>query len=157
MRVAPDRLPRASHANEYIDPIPGARAPGFILPPVSRAAQANFKHTLSDLFHDFAHHNNNCRLKPVLKTSIFLFEYRLQPAIFAAVPVVFNLPVDDRSVVRVELGFVWPRFADLGHQLVFVNGDPETRIGQQWTVTVGDGRERFGEQVVMLVVAALLN
>ena len=40
------------------------------------------------------------------------------------------LPVDDGAVVGVELGFVGPWFADVGHELVFVDGDAEAGIGE---------------------------
>ncbi len=58
-----------------------------------------------------------------------------------------RLPVNDGSVVGVVLSSVRTRLADLGHQLVFVDGDPETRLGQKRPVTVADRRQRLGEQV----------
>ena len=68
-----------------------------------------------------------------------------------------SLPVHDRPVVGIQASLIGMRFADLIHELVFVDGDAETGIRGQGSMAVGDRCQGFSEQVCVFVVAALLD
>ncbi len=67
------------------------------------------------------------------------------------------LPIDHRTVVGIEAGLVLLRFADLRTQLILIDGDSETRICRQITISVLHRRQRLCKQVGMLRIAAFLN
>ena len=68
-----------------------------------------------------------------------------------------TLPVHDRPIVGIKTNAIGTWFADLGHELVFVDGDAEAGLCGQGAVAVGDWWQGFGEQVCVFVVAALLD
>src|SRR3954454_22313600 len=65
------------------------------------------------------------------------------------------LPVDYRAVIRIEARLVRPGLADLGHQLVLVDGNSKAGLRRQSAVSVLDGWQGFGEQVVFGVTPLL--
>ena len=56
-----------------------------------------------------------------------------------------TLPVHNRPVIGIQASSIGTRFADLGHELVFVDGDAEAGLCGQRSVAVGDWWQGFGE------------
>ena len=62
-----------------------------------------------------------------------------------------NLPVDYRAIVGIEARPVFSRLTNLRLQLVFVNGDSQSSIGQEAAVPVFDRRLPFMSQRAWLM------